>query len=245
MFAGSAASAGSCNQSNELRSSLLSGRCPRSPRSRSPRGRLDSALRGAAVESALAPGMNVMKTFEPPLEALGGTRGDRRPPDREDARGRARRAVAADPPDVGRAPAGLRQAGLPARSRLAVAGPARRRARVEAARVRDPAAGLGEAAGGRSGCRERRDGGDAGAGGLAPSPARRVRGVDRPAAPSAPAAARPADDRRRSAAPGSTRSSGRPGSRPSARARSSTPTRSSACTTRSASSTRRSATTRR
>jgi formamidopyrimidine-DNA glycosylase len=34
--------------------------------------RLDAALRGATVESALAPGMNVMKTFEPPLEALGG-----------------------------------------------------------------------------------------------------------------------------------------------------------------------------
>jgi formamidopyrimidine-DNA glycosylase len=34
--------------------------------------RLDSALTGATVESALAPGMNVMKTFEPPLEALAG-----------------------------------------------------------------------------------------------------------------------------------------------------------------------------
>jgi len=34
--------------------------------------RLDTALRGAEVESALAPGMNVMKTFEPPLEALVG-----------------------------------------------------------------------------------------------------------------------------------------------------------------------------
>jgi formamidopyrimidine-DNA glycosylase len=34
--------------------------------------RLDTALRGAEVESALAPGMNVMKTFEPPLEALAG-----------------------------------------------------------------------------------------------------------------------------------------------------------------------------
>ncbi len=34
--------------------------------------RLGSALRGAAVESALAPGMNVMKTFEPPLEELVG-----------------------------------------------------------------------------------------------------------------------------------------------------------------------------
>jgi formamidopyrimidine-DNA glycosylase len=32
--------------------------------------RLDAALRGASVESALAPGMNVMKTFEPPLDAL-------------------------------------------------------------------------------------------------------------------------------------------------------------------------------
>ncbi len=34
--------------------------------------RLDTAVRGAAVESALAPGMNVMKTFDPPLEALEG-----------------------------------------------------------------------------------------------------------------------------------------------------------------------------
>jgi formamidopyrimidine-DNA glycosylase len=34
--------------------------------------RLSSALAGAKVESALAPGMNVMKTFEPPLEALAG-----------------------------------------------------------------------------------------------------------------------------------------------------------------------------
>ncbi|MGH2973671.1 MAG: DNA-formamidopyrimidine glycosylase family protein [Solirubrobacterales bacterium] len=34
--------------------------------------RLDSALAGVKVESALAPGMNVMKTFEPPLERLEG-----------------------------------------------------------------------------------------------------------------------------------------------------------------------------
>jgi formamidopyrimidine-DNA glycosylase len=34
--------------------------------------RLDSALVGAKVESALAPGMNVMKTFSPPLEELAG-----------------------------------------------------------------------------------------------------------------------------------------------------------------------------
>jgi formamidopyrimidine-DNA glycosylase len=34
--------------------------------------RLNAALAGATVESALAPGMNVMKTFEPPLEDLAG-----------------------------------------------------------------------------------------------------------------------------------------------------------------------------
>ncbi len=34
--------------------------------------RLGAALSGAVVESALAPGMNVMKTFDPPLEALAG-----------------------------------------------------------------------------------------------------------------------------------------------------------------------------
>jgi formamidopyrimidine-DNA glycosylase len=34
--------------------------------------RLNAALAGARVESALAPGMNVMKTFDPPLEALAG-----------------------------------------------------------------------------------------------------------------------------------------------------------------------------
>jgi formamidopyrimidine-DNA glycosylase len=35
--------------------------------------RLDSALAGVEVESALAPGMNVMKSFDPPLEALAGS----------------------------------------------------------------------------------------------------------------------------------------------------------------------------
>jgi formamidopyrimidine-DNA glycosylase len=34
--------------------------------------RLDAALAGAVVESVLAPGMNVMKTFDPPLSALEG-----------------------------------------------------------------------------------------------------------------------------------------------------------------------------
>jgi formamidopyrimidine-DNA glycosylase len=36
--------------------------------------RLDAAVAGAEVESVLAPGMNVMKTFEPPLEELAGRR---------------------------------------------------------------------------------------------------------------------------------------------------------------------------
>jgi formamidopyrimidine-DNA glycosylase len=35
---------------------------------------LDAALRGARVESALAPGVNALKTFDPPLEALVGQR---------------------------------------------------------------------------------------------------------------------------------------------------------------------------
>jgi formamidopyrimidine-DNA glycosylase len=35
--------------------------------------RLDRALRGAEVETALAPGVVAMKTFDPPLDALGGT----------------------------------------------------------------------------------------------------------------------------------------------------------------------------
>jgi formamidopyrimidine-DNA glycosylase len=34
--------------------------------------RLDAALAGACVESAVSPGMNAMKTFEPPLDALRG-----------------------------------------------------------------------------------------------------------------------------------------------------------------------------
>ena len=34
--------------------------------------RLNTALAGATVESVVAPGMNVMKTFDPPLEVLAG-----------------------------------------------------------------------------------------------------------------------------------------------------------------------------
>jgi formamidopyrimidine-DNA glycosylase len=35
---------------------------------------LDNALRGARIESALAPGINTLKTFDPPLSALDGAR---------------------------------------------------------------------------------------------------------------------------------------------------------------------------
>ena len=34
--------------------------------------RLDDALRGAVVESAMAPGINALKTFDPPLSAIEG-----------------------------------------------------------------------------------------------------------------------------------------------------------------------------
>ena len=35
---------------------------------------LDGALEGAQIESALAPGINALKTFDPPLRALEGER---------------------------------------------------------------------------------------------------------------------------------------------------------------------------
>ncbi|MEA2123874.1 MAG: formamidopyrimidine-DNA glycosylase, partial [Solirubrobacteraceae bacterium] len=34
---------------------------------------LDAAVRGATIESTLAPGVNVLKTFDPPLHALDGS----------------------------------------------------------------------------------------------------------------------------------------------------------------------------
>src|SRR5471030_2727343 len=34
--------------------------------------RLDAALRGAQIESALAPGINTLKSFAPPLDAVAG-----------------------------------------------------------------------------------------------------------------------------------------------------------------------------
>ena len=40
--------------------------------------RLGAAIAGAIVESALAPGINTMKTFDPPLHALDGRDADGR-----------------------------------------------------------------------------------------------------------------------------------------------------------------------
>ena len=113
--------------------------------------------------------MVALKTIDPPLSALAG-RADRRAPA---ASGRCRssssRRRAARPPrapDVGRAPPALRQARVASRQGLAGPDPARRRPRAAPARVRDEAAGLGEApARGRR--RRGRDGRDAGPRGMA------------------------------------------------------------------------------
>ena len=137
-----------------------------------------------------------MKTFEPPLDELAGRRADRAAADRQDAGGRVRRPGAADPPDVGRAAARLREAGLAERPRLAGAGPARGRARAAPARVRHQAARLGEAA-----ARPARSPRTRWSRRLGPEawPAAAPRGLrrgDRPAAPPAPAAPPPARHRR-------------------------------------------------
>ena len=55
--------------------------------------RLTQSCAGAQIESALAPGMVTMKTFDPPLDALAGRELSGRAPGGEDARGRGRRAA--------------------------------------------------------------------------------------------------------------------------------------------------------
>jgi formamidopyrimidine-DNA glycosylase len=72
MFAGQACAS---DQSNERGTSLPVRQTlpmPELPEVEIVARRLHASLSGAVVESALAPGMNVMKTFEPPLEALVG-----------------------------------------------------------------------------------------------------------------------------------------------------------------------------
>ena len=124
--------------------------CRSCPRSRSPPVCSTAHSRAREIESALAPGINALKTFDPPLSALAGQKIDGRRPagqaaDREDRRA-GRAAGAADPPDVRRAPAAVRQARRPARPHLAAARADRRRARAAPARVRLQAGRLGEAA---------------------------------------------------------------------------------------------------
>ena len=52
-------------------------RCPSYPKLRSPPACSTAAARGAEVESALAPGVNALKTFDPPLSAVEGRRSTR------------------------------------------------------------------------------------------------------------------------------------------------------------------------
>ncbi len=77
---------------------------------------LDAATAGAVIAYAHAPGINALRTFDPPLSAIEG--------ERIAAVGRRGKHLlvrtgrggwlAADPPDVGGAPAALRQARGPA-----------------------------------------------------------------------------------------------------------------------------------
>ncbi len=174
--------------------------------------RLNSALAGSEVESALAPGMNVMKSFEPPLDEL---------------RGRTLAGVARVGKmlvlqcgdlsllihlmSAGRLQLFDKRASSRDRSSrvlVRVGG----RVRAATARVRDQAAGLGEVG------RDRgigRSGGDlkARARSLAGPFSGAIRSADRPATSPAPAAARPAHDRGDRAILESMRSSGKRGSR--------------------------------
>ena len=82
----------------------------------------------------------------PTAGRAGRARGRRRAPAGQDVRGRAGRPGAADPPDVGGAAAGVGQARVAARPRVAAAGAPGRRPRAAPARVRHPAARVGQAA---------------------------------------------------------------------------------------------------
>ena len=86
--------------------------------------RLNTALAGARSNRPLAPGMNVMKTFEPALDELAGREVSRGATDREDAGCRVRGSGSADPSDVRGAAAALRQARLGQRPGLPRAGAA-------------------------------------------------------------------------------------------------------------------------
>ena len=86
--------------------------CPSCPRSRSPRAAWTRRCAAPTIESTLAPGINALKTFDPPLHALDGRTIDGRAPPRQAPGRRRRRATSsrARAPDVRRAAAALRQA---------------------------------------------------------------------------------------------------------------------------------------
>ena len=69
--------------------------CPSCPRSRSPRGGSTTRCAARSIESALAPGINALKTFDPPLHALDGPRDRGRAAPRQAPRRRRRRATCA------------------------------------------------------------------------------------------------------------------------------------------------------
>ena len=150
--------------------------------------RLGEALTGEVIESAVAPGINALKTFDPPLSALDGADDRGRAPARQAADARRRRPDPADAPDERRPPPAVPQARHHARPHGARGPAAVRGPRAAAARVRHQAARVGEAPHPRRG-RRRRGAQPPGAGGVARS-ARPRRAAARAAA-AAHAAARP------------------------------------------------------
>ena len=214
--------------------------------------RLSTALEDGEVESALATGVATLKTFEPSLDALAGARieGVRRVGkmlavdfDSSPADGDDPLTLLIHLMSAGRLQLFDKRASLRDR-RSRILRPDRRRARAAAARVRHQAVGVGEAAAARRGGR-RRAGGD--------TRTRRLAGAVRGGARASGSTSRAtfthcsatSGTSPGSAAPGSTRSSGRPGSHPSRRARTSAARRSSDSTTACTSSATPSSTTRR
>ena len=196
------------------------------------------------MESALAPGMNVMKTFDPPLEALAGREltGVRRI-GKMPVVEFGDLALLVHLMSAGRLRLFDKRASLKDRaSRVLVRLEDGRELRLREFGTKQRAwAKLLPA----EAVAEDEMVADAGPGSLAPSPAGGVRDGDR----HSPATCTPCCATRKtspaSAAPGSTRSSGRRGSLPSRRGPSWAPRRSSACTPRCTSSATRSTTTRR
>ena len=153
-------------------------------------------MRGAQVESALAPGMVTMKTFDPPLDALAGLElaGVRRV-GKMLAIEAGELALLVHLMSAGRLQLYDKRASLRDRSsRLLIRLPGR--ARAAAARVRHPAARLGQADARRTSSTSDEAVATLGPDALPPPPLDELAADPRPAAPPAPAPARPAHDRR-------------------------------------------------